>query len=512
MCHHRAVPKPDLPEPLAQGDLARTPFAHVLLHIRQKGYSGSLVVWRTDAEEGQPTQDRIRFEEGRPVAAFLTEPASKIERGMLPLFARTGGPYAFYEDVDLVGDGARIRTGKVDVLPLIAASLRGSSRDDVAASVVRRFGDSLLRLHRGVDINNMGLLPDERNTVDLLRAKPMPASRLRELSPLEPRMVLRLIYFLAITRSIEPWDGQIPKQPARPAKRPARRKDAAGGGEADQAKKDAGPEPPAPPPDGLSAEHRERWTEIAERAKAIETQTYFDMLGVPKDASAANIQKAYFGLVKKWHPDRLPGELSELRPFVERIFRYLTRANETLSDPAERGKYLATVQEGGGTPEKERELAAIVNAAMEFRKVEVLMRRREHDRALELVEEILEVAPDEADYHATRGYLLYQLHPGAEKRTEILAALDRALELSPDHDKAHYYKGMALKRWGSKSQALTHFKKAAELNPKNIEATREVRLASMRGSLPADEPTETRKKKGDAGGGLFGKIFGGKKK
>ncbi|MGE0791112.1 MAG: DnaJ domain-containing protein [Sandaracinaceae bacterium] len=497
-----------MPEPLAQGDLSRTPFAHVLLHIKEKGYAGSLVVWRDDVDDGRPRQDRVRFEGGRPVAGALTERASTLERGLLPLFARTSGPYAFYEGVDLVGEGERVRSGAVNVFPLVAASLRGSSRDDIAAAVVHRFGDAMLRFHRGVDLEALGLLPEERATVDLLRAKPMPAARLRELSPLEPRMVMRLVYLLAITKSIEPWDGVT----ATPSRRPVRKSPSGTTEEEDHAgplerRRRAEPESVPPAPDGLAPPLQERWNEIRERAIAIEYENYFDMLGIPRDSSSETVQRAYFGLVKQWHPDRLPADLAALRPQVERIFRYLTRASETLSDPTKRGSYLVTVQDGGGTPEKERELAAIVDAAMEYRKVEVLLRRRDWTEALALVEEILAVAPLEADYHAARGHILFQASGGDPSRQEeILASLDRALELSKDNDRAHLYKGIALKRWGEPTQALFHFQRAAELNPKNIDAVREVRIAQMRGSVPP--PGRRTSKPPAKSESLFGKLFG----
>ena len=109
-----------LPEPIAQGDLARTPFAHVLLHVQRKALTGSLVIWDPRAAEG-PKQDRVRFENGVPVSAALRERASRLDRGLLPLFARTEGPYAFYPDVDLVGDTPHARRGEVEVLPLITA-------------------------------------------------------------------------------------------------------------------------------------------------------------------------------------------------------------------------------------------------------------------------------------------------------------------------------------------------------------------------------------------------------
>lgn len=497
----------ELPEPLAQGDLAKTPFAHVLLYVEQQKLNGTLVVWKPEAGAERPKQDRIRFEGGVPVAGRLIETASRLERAMLPLFARADGPYAFYADTDLVGSGEAVREAEVDLLPLIAASLRGSSRDDVVASVVRAFGDAKLRFRHGVDLSTFGLLPEEQTALELLRAEPVSATRLAEMSGLAPRMVLRLVYLLALTKSIEAWDGEeaVPSKRPAPPPRSASPKDSEAKSErkGGQKGKDKGaPEPPPPPPPELSAEHRKQWEEIAARAVAIDTENYYDMLKVPRDASAAAIQKAYFALVKKWHPDRVPKELDGIRSHAELIFRHLTRAQETLTDENIRGRYLATVQDGGGTPEADRAMNAIVGAAMEFRKVEILMRRREWAGALKIVDECIEAIPDDPDYHATRGWLLFQMGDEA-RRFDVMTSLDRALAISDKHDKAHFYKGLVLKRQGKEEQALVHLRQAAELNPKNIEAVREVRIAEMR------DPDKGKK---GGGGDFFGKLFGNKKK
>src|SRR5687767_3190198 len=116
---------PQLPEPLAEGDLRKTPFAHVLLYAQKHELTGTLVIWQATGEE-RPKQDRIRFERGVPVAGRLIEQASRLDRGLLPIFARASGPYAFYPGVDLVGSGDAVRSDPVQVLPLLAASLRGS--------------------------------------------------------------------------------------------------------------------------------------------------------------------------------------------------------------------------------------------------------------------------------------------------------------------------------------------------------------------------------------------------
>src|SRR5690606_3554927 len=215
-------------------------------------------------------------------------------------------------------------------------------------------------IESGAALDALGLLPEERAFVDVLRAEPTSVARLVEISTLPPRMAERLVYLLALAQMVAPWEGEArPRDPTppKPLERPRERRAAPA----------AGDEVP-PPPATLSPEHRALWEEIAERVKAIEHENYFEMLGVPRDAPAGAVQKAYFNLVKRWHPDRVPPELAPLRPYVEDVFRYLTRAQETLCDDAKRGLYLATVQDGGGTPAAERRLGSIVQAAMEFRK------------------------------------------------------------------------------------------------------------------------------------------------
>ncbi|MBX3272443.1 MAG: DnaJ domain-containing protein [Sandaracinaceae bacterium] len=499
-----------LPEPIAQGDLARTPFAHVLLSAWRQKLTGTLVLWDPDAGEG-PKQDRVRFVEGRPAAAVLRQPSSQLDRGLLPLFARASGPYAFYADVDLVSESGHARAGEVEVLPLITASLRGSSRDDAVEHVVGQLGEQKLRVVATTDLAAYGFLPKERACVDLLRAEPTSVPGLTALSGLAPREVARIVYLLSITRAVEPWDGEVraaPKRAAAPARPSAPSEEPR-----EAAKPARGPAPrgvdPLPPmPSDLSPEHQARWHEVAERARKIENEDYFVMLGVPRDVSAAAVQKAYFAAVKKWHPDRVPPALAALRPAVERIFGYLTRAQETLGDETKRGPYLQSVQAGGGTPEADRQLALIIQAAMEFRKVEVHLRRSEWDEALAILEEILEYADDEPDYHATRAWVLFQKHGGdAAMRQRVIEGLERAIAIAPRHDKAHYWLGLVLKRENKTQLALSHFQLAAEANPKNLEAVREVRLASMRKS----EAPESKKSGSSERAGLFGKLFGGKK-
>ncbi|XP_037099368.1 dnaJ homolog subfamily B member 9 [Syngnathus acus] len=60
---------------------------------------------------------------------------------------------------------------------------------------------------------------------------------------------------------------------------------------------------------------------------------YYDILGVPKDASERQIKKAFHKLALKYHPDRNKG------PDAEAKFREIAEAYETLSDDKRRREY-----------------------------------------------------------------------------------------------------------------------------------------------------------------------------
>ncbi|EIW77865.1 DnaJ-domain-containing protein [Coniophora puteana RWD-64-598 SS2] len=72
---------------------------------------------------------------------------------------------------------------------------------------------------------------------------------------------------------------------------------------------------------------------IGTQEKPLETG-YYDLLGVPVDASTEDIKKAYRRLAIKHHPDKNPDD-----PHAEDRFKEIAIAYQTLSDPALRKKY-----------------------------------------------------------------------------------------------------------------------------------------------------------------------------
>jgi molecular chaperone DnaJ len=70
---------------------------------------------------------------------------------------------------------------------------------------------------------------------------------------------------------------------------------------------------------------------------------FYAILGVSKDASDADIKKAYRKLARKYHPDQNPGDGA-----AEAKFKEISEAHSVLSDPEERKEYDAVRAMGGG--------------------------------------------------------------------------------------------------------------------------------------------------------------------
>ncbi len=277
-------------------------------------------------------------------------------------------------------------------------------------------------------------------------------------------------------------------------------------------------EPPPPPPSSgtmpppsarpLTAEQNALKMKILERSEQITGQNYFQMLSLDRDAGPEAVQKAFFSLAKVWHPDRLPPALVDVKDACSKVFTHLTEAHATLMDPTKRSDYMTLIRDGGATPEDQAKIQAILEAATEFQKAEFLLKRNLTDmQAYEIVKRCVMLDPEQADYLATLAWLDAQKPEwlSREKTLEKTLVLDRCIARNPNSERAFFYRGLLFKRAEEQSRALKDFKRASELNPRNLDAMREVRLHNMRGGNPNTVPPP--KGATEKVGGLFGKLF-----
>ena len=80
------------------------------------------------------------------------------------------------------------------------------------------------------------------------------------------------------------------------------------------------------------------------------SENYYQVLGVPKTASPAEIKKAYRRLAMKWHPDKQSGKSDCDKAKSLATFKRITEANDVVSDPDKRKKYDMFGKEGARQP------------------------------------------------------------------------------------------------------------------------------------------------------------------
>jgi curved DNA-binding protein CbpA len=262
-----------------------------------------------------------------------------------------------------------------------------------------------------------------------------------------------------------------------------------------------------PPPPGLAAPLVTRWKDIQARAATIDQQDFFEMLGIERSAPPPQIQNAYFQLAKAWHPDKLPAELAPLRALVSKCFTRFNEAFNTLNDPVQRTDYLKTVEQGGGSAAEAEQVARVVDAAFEFQKGEVMLKKGDLNAAEAYIRRAAEADPEQVEYRCTLAWIsaLKRGDPPVMQEgkvstfyRDIIATLDDILKTDAMYERALFYRATLLKRSGDEDRAIRDFRMVVQVNPKNVDAVRELRLYQMR---------REKKAKDQAGPLGIGKLF-----
>ena len=105
--------------------------------------------------------------------------------------------------------------------------------------------------------------------------------------------------------------------------------------------------PAAPVDSGQVDPSLEIDVEVQEKVLAFEAtleRSYYEILGVARDADDRAIKRAYFQLSKIFHPDRYFGrEVGDFAPRLDRVFKKVALAYELLMDPTTRAEIERTM-------------------------------------------------------------------------------------------------------------------------------------------------------------------------
>jgi tetratricopeptide (TPR) repeat protein len=250
----------------------------------------------------------------------------------------------------------------------------------------------------------------------------------------------------------------------------------------------------------MSPDQEKRLNELREAAHKLLVADYFVALGVARTASPEDVKKAFVEAAKTWHPDRVPSGLEEARPLLSKVFARLELARATLSDPARRKHYLdelakpVTAATAGDISSAE--------ATLEFRKAEALLKKHDAAGAEAHLRKAVQLAPSNVEYQVLLVWLQVKPDSTPSRLKELAADLDRLIGRESTSERGYFYRGQVRKRLDQLDKAHADFVRAAELNPGNVDAAREVRIYNMRKEKAAPAASA------DEGvGGFFKKLF-----
>jgi hypothetical protein len=206
---------------------------------------------------------------------------------------------------------------------------------------------------------------------------------------------------------------------------------------------------------------------IAPRARE---RDLFARLGLPPTAGREDAKRAFLHLARQFHPDRFSAPaLADLADMVRDFFTAVNEAYEVLSDDRRRAEYLAQAK------------APVYSEAarIDAQKGEACLRTRDVSRARGFLESAVRADP-RPEYQAALALacLLDPVRKDKDRARELLAAAT----LDPTCDRALHVAGLLAKDDGDEAGAERLFRAAVQVNPRNVEAVRELRTLEARRS------------------------------
>ncbi|HET6334279.1 MAG TPA: hypothetical protein VFG30_13745 [Polyangiales bacterium] len=503
-------------QPVAQGTLANTPFAHLVLYIYQRRSSGTLVVRDAVGAPGValPSRDQrdepiaVLFHRGRAVAARVAAPAEALDQALLPFCSLRDATYEFFED-DLVGSGAAIVTGMFDPYAFVTEAARRYTRQDVVEHVLTRFAQTPLSVQSGMALDRLLLSSQESSFAEVLRDGTATIESLLATRRLPEPDARRLLYALLVTKVVGAYS------PANDTTlQPSGAPDGLPAGQASDV--------PSSRSSTLTPEQRRRqssaaWAAIAARAQqasrpisgSIQSQpaagrsltpsrTASQQTGplTPQPQAAARNLTPAPGRSLTPPPSAQP-PLRSVTPPGSFDGRRSPAPPDLPSSPSGRVVTGAPLEQGSTpagtprvttpsrpisrvTPRPNSEPLDSLDPAGRFRRVEGMLARNAFDEALPIIRALVESERRNPSYLGLLASVLYGQGIEGTISKEIVETVNQALRIMPDEVHALYTKARCYKRMGKNREALHYFKRTVSVDPAHLEAAREVRLLTLR--------------------------------
>ena len=265
---------------------------------------------------------------------------------------------------------------------------------------------------------------------------------------------------------------------------------------------DAQSEEPLPPePVPATPEQTAEREEILEVFQSLPLRNHYEILGVERRCSEADLKKAQVALIKRYHPDmRREAHLMDLHDVLEAIFIRVGEAWDVLGNAESRAAY---EQELGRAPrEKEPEASENEQAAQprgpdpdeRLRQAQRLLRTGRYWDAIQMLETLMPQFDAPEHQHEARILLARAYSQNPKWVHRAVETLQEVLAEDSGNANAYFELGIVYKAGGLATRAETMFQKALDANPRHKQALAE--LAT--------------KEKKPASGGLLRRLFGRK--
>src|SRR2546428_54009 len=187
--------------------------------------------------------------------------------------------------------------------------------------------------------------------------------------------------------------------------------------------------------------------------------------GVLSTATGNDIRHAYYGLAKKFHPDKFTRE--DLKAKAEKVFAHITEAYSTLTNTEGRRKYDEdqALRKSGHSQEKKVDSGDM--ARMSFRHGKDMFDKGKFGEAISFLQNACDQDPSKAEHFH---YLAMAQSRNPRWKRDAEEYFLRALEHDPTNAEIYAHLGSLYAKGGLHSKARDMFKKALQWDPANEEA------------------------------------------
>ncbi len=204
---------------------------------------------------------------------------------------------------------------------------------------------------------------------------------------------------------------------------------------------------------------------------------HFQVLGVNPQTMERDISKNYMELAKNFHPDRLdPGVPEELRRLTEQYFTRITQAYEVLKDNRKKADYARELRVGSA--EK-----ILLNESL-FEQAQTYLRKGKYQTALDIFSKLAGQRGHRSDLFIYLTWAKMKVGAPHQKIEKFLMSISEQLNKVPPEDRHSapyfYAKGLFNMQVGDLQKAKTNLKHALMIEPKFVEARRDLTVVRNR--------------------------------